>query len=171
MCWRWGRQLPVLSVLSYWGILSLCFSTPEIALDGIFVLDTMGRKSLKSSPQTPETHSGCGESSMWMELAPGGGASLGTRRALRLTCAGKRDASECSNLQPESTLNTSLLYALFRSLSPVPRRLVKRLAIKSDVIVENFKPGSQSSHLPSLPRVFISSHHLTRHTPLRTPQR
>ena len=74
-----------------------------------------------------------GESVMQTESVHGGAASLATRRALLSTFARKRAESKSRHLAHGkiSTESPSL-------------RLVKELAIKSDVLIENFKPGSMS---------------------------
>lgn len=66
-----------------------------------------------------------------MERVPGSEALQGTRRVLQLTCDNKEAESKSKQL--------SLLFLL----SNIYGSLVKKLAVKSDVIIENFKPGSK----------------------------
>ena len=119
-------------------------SPKEKTVDRIFFyIDISVQKSSRSSPRILVIRYVVGANSTLMALARGFGVSRATRRAYRLICERKRVAC------------TFLLFIFLRDSSKsgnknnYSNRLVRRLAERSDVVLENFKPGSTySSALP-----------------------
>ena len=104
-----------------------------------YFLDISVQKSSRSNPRILVIRYVVGANSTLMALARGFGVSHATRRAYRLICERKRVAC------------TFLLFIFLRDSSKsggknnYSNRLVRRLAERSDVVLENFKPGSTYS--------------------------
>ena len=104
-----------------------------------YFLDISVQKSSRSNPRILVIRYVVGANSTLMALARGFGVSHATRRAYRLICERKRVAC------------TFLLFIFLRdnlksgNKNNYSNRLVRRLAERSDVVLENFKPGSTYS--------------------------
>jgi hypothetical protein len=103
-----------------------------LILSFMYFSDNSVQKLSKLSHQELEIPYVFGESWMLTRRVPGSEALGATKRVSVLTSVSQKVESKCGS-------------AGLLSLSPmnVYVRLVKKLALKSDVILENFKPGSE----------------------------